>query len=342
MGFIRFLKNTLLFVVLLVLFVAIAVVFGISDTASAPFIGIRVDSSTDEAFIDTSDVPTIPDTHGEDTYDTQASPEDPQLELDDYVTIVMNLSDIYSGDLILINSENRYDIPDEIDLVDIKELKTSSYRVADNVSYVSGTIIDALNRMMDDFCEETGCDTVTVISAFRSYKKQQEILNEYISIFGASEARKWAAEPGFSEHHTGMAVDFGIISSGSLRSFLGTGIYAWFFDNCNRYGFIHRYPENKTNITQTTYEPWHFRYVGVPHAYFIRHNRLCLEEYIEFIRDFTSDEPYIDTYNGEEYEVYFTMDSEIHIPFDCEFDISGNNIDGFIVTIKHEDLSDFG
>jgi D-alanyl-D-alanine carboxypeptidase len=61
---------------------------------------------------------------------------------------------------------------------------------------------------------------------------------------------------------------------------------------------------------------------------------LCLEEYIEFIADFTRSDPLGVMFRDSFYEVYFTRDMEVFIPFDCEFDISGNNADGFIVTIK--------
>jgi D-alanyl-D-alanine carboxypeptidase len=188
--------------------------------------------------------------------------------------------------------------------------------------------------MMDAFYSETECNTITITSAFREYIRQQEILDEYTAILGRTEAKKRVALPGHSEHNAGLAVDFGVYNDGELGTFLHTGINGWFFLNSYKYGFIPRYPENKTAITKTAYEPWHFRYVGVPHAYFIRQSGMCLEEYIEFIMGFTYDNPYKALFDGEEYEVYFTRDSEIPIPYDKGADISGNNIDGFIVTIK--------
>ena len=246
----------------------------------------------------------------------------------------MDISDIHRGNLILINTKNIYDIPEDHGFVDIAEFKTSSYRLADGVFLLSNSVIEPLNDMMDAFYAETGNNSITVISAFRDYQRQQEILDEYIAIVGRKEASKWAATPGYSEHHAGLAVDLGIYSDGVTRTFLRTSVTEWFFQNSAQFGFIPRYSDSKTSITKTAFEPWHFRYVGVPHASFIRQMDFCFEEYIDFISGFTCDEPYTAVYNNAEYEIYFTKDLEIHIPYGCEFDISGNNIDGFIVTIK--------
>jgi len=328
------------FTLILMLFVVFAMLIKISETSSTPFIGSGGDLSDGAlpGLSGLSVVPLTPDSSGTAAQSDEVggeTEETPLFEDDNFITVQMDSSDVHRGNLILINGDTRYEIPDESDIVDISGQKTKSYRVADSALLLSGSIIDPLNEMMDAFFDETGCDTVTVISAFRDYQRQQEILDDLTATVGRTEARKRAAVPGHSEHHAGLAVDFGVFSDGNISTFFGTGTTAWFVVNAYKYGFIPRYPENKTEITKTAYEPWHFRYVGSPHAYFIRQHGFCFEEYMDFVMGFTSDKPFNGaSYDGTKYEIYFTPNSEIVIPSDREADISGNNKNGFIVTIK--------
>ena len=87
------------------------------------------------------------------------------------------------------------------------------------------------------------------------------------------------ARPKTSEHHTGLAIDF----NGVKDDFYKTKEYTWLIKNAADYGFILRYPKNKTDVTNVVYEPWHFRYVGKEHAKKIVESGLCYEEYIEKI-----------------------------------------------------------
>jgi D-alanyl-D-alanine carboxypeptidase len=321
-------KISILFALVLVIVVVFTLFFELLDTASAPFY------SAGEAIPESGEIPTVLE-----AVDIPTEPDPPEMPddpppIDDFITIQMRPSDISRGNLLLINHEHRYDVPDINDFIPIADARTASYRVTDRNIILPASVIGPLNDMMDAFHDETGRDTVTIISAFRDYERQQDVLNEYISLVGHNEALRWAARPGHSEHHAGLAFDFGIISSGTVRTFLGTGVNAWFRNNSYKYGFILRFPAEKSDITKTAYEPWHFRYVGDPHAYLMYKYDLCLEEYIEWLVDFTPEEPYTTIFDGSAYEIFFTRDTDIRIPFDCEFDISGNNIDGFIVTLK--------
>ena len=85
------------------------------------------------------------------------------------------------------------------------------------------------------------------------------------------------ADPGTSEHHTGLAFDLAITGE---ASFGATKQSVWLAQHCWEYGFIIRYPSDKTAITRISYEPWHVRYVGTEHALIMRDENLCLEEYI--------------------------------------------------------------
>ena len=124
-----------------------------------------------------------------------------------------------------------------------------------------------------------------VASGFRTAEKQQSLLDEKIAAFEAQgdspaqareNAEDWVALPGTSEHQTGLAVD---INADGINS-AGREVYRWLDQNAYRYGFILRYPSDKTGITGISNEPWHYRYVGVTAAAEIRRQNLCLEEYL--------------------------------------------------------------
>jgi len=331
------------FVLLLTLLVGFVLFNNITDRSFAPFFVFDGGDFTDSGLSSLSVIPHAPDSPLapaspdivespviiESPKDEPAPPETEQKQ-----TFQMVKPDIHKGSLILINHEYGYEIPEENDLIDIAEYKTGSYRVSGKALLLSSSVIGPLNDMMDAFYDATGRKNVTVTSAFRDYDRQQEILDELIATVGRNEARTRAARPGHSEHHAGLAVDFSVYSDGSLKTFTGTGDTGWFSVNSHKFGFISRYPEDKTHITKTAYEPWHFRYVGSPHAYFIRQSGLCFEEYIELLMGCTQDKPYRAWFEDEEYGIFFTQDTKISVPADCEADISGNNISGFIVTIK--------
>ena len=90
-------------------------------------------------------------------------------------------------------------------------------------------------------------------------------------------AKDWVALPGTSEHQLGLAVDI----NADVTLSTSEEVYDWFAKHAHEYGFILRYPEGKEDITGISYEPWHFRYVGLEAAQEIYAQGLCLEEYIQ-------------------------------------------------------------
>jgi len=116
---------------------------------------------------------------------------------------------------------------------------------------------------------------------FRSYKLQKSIYSWNLKTFGYYEVTRYHALPGTSEHQTGLAVDLCCEATNYENNFdiIQTPEYAWLLNNAHRYGWILRYPKHKTDITGYNFEPWHFRYVGVELATYLKYNDLVLEEY---------------------------------------------------------------
>jgi len=124
--------------------------------------------------------------------------------------------------------------------------------------------------------------TLIINSAYRPYTDQQRVYNARFQkhLAGGSseeEARQltesYVAVPGYSEHQLGLAMDIVAVQDSALAE-------GWLAAHASEYGFILRYPEDKTELTHTAYEPWHYRYVGVAAAREITARGLCLEEYL--------------------------------------------------------------
>lgn len=149
-------------------------------------------------------------------------------------------------------------------------------------------IYENLTRLIDEAYEE---DIVLwVASGYRSYEEQAELLERAVTANVAEgmeekdakrRAKRTIAEPGHSEHHLGMAVDFNTVS----ESFAHTKEYEWLQKHAEEYGFVQRYSKEKTEITGIDEEVWHYRYVGVDHARQMNSLDLCLEEYIDYLKE---------------------------------------------------------
>lgn len=114
---------------------------------------------------------------------------------------------------------------------------------------------------------------LVIFSAYRSYSYQNDL---YIK----SNNKNYIAKPGHSEHHTGEAIDIATLSTGLTIHFENTKEFLFLKNNAHRFGFILRYPKDKTDITGYSYESWHYRYVGIDIATYIYEHNLTLEEYI--------------------------------------------------------------
>lgn len=120
------------------------------------------------------------------------------------------------------------------------------------------------------------------VSGFRSYDTQKWLFDYYVRTQGEEVARKYSAEPGQSEHQTGLAMDVSG-STGECAAddcFAGTPEARWVADHAAEYGFIIRYPKGKEAITGYNYEPWHLRYVGTAMSKQIAAKGLTLEEHL--------------------------------------------------------------
>lgn len=156
---------------------------------------------------------------------------------------------------------------------------------------VDKRIFDDLEMMLEAARKE-GLSPI-ICSSYRTLEKQKSLyeneIGEYVNDGlsnkeAAIEAAKWVAVPGTSEHQTGLAVDIVAESYQLLdKDQENTSEQKWLMQNSYKYGFILRYPEDKSDFTGISYEPWHYRYVGKEAAKEIYEKGICLEEYLEKI-----------------------------------------------------------
>lgn len=256
-----------------------------------------------------------------------------------YENVSVSNEDVHAGDLILVNTDTAYVEENPTEIVSIYDHKTDNYHVSGTETSLRQPALDALNQMLDAFYVATGHQDMIVISGYRTTQQQQELYDADLAEIGEQTSTR-VALPGHSEHESGYALDFSLYTDGVQYDYDGTGEYAWINENCAHYGYVLRYAEDKQETTGIQAEPWHYRYVGQPHATYMMENNVCLEEYLTLLKNYTADEPLsITNWDGEIYQVYYvaadtsTDSTYVMVPPDAKYTISGNNSDGFIVTV---------
>ncbi len=222
------------------------------------------------------------------TYKTQLTPEE-------RVAIAAN-DEAY---LILVNKQNKIGadyVP--LDLVTLDTAMTNGGKEID----LNGTAAAALCAMLREM-KADGIDNVCVTSGYRSYTYQNWLFEYYITNETAAhpgwtreQAQElvltYSAQPGTSEHHTGLCVDLWVDGMKELENygsegdftndvgFAETEAYRWLQKNAARFGFILRYPYGREDVTGYAYESWHWRFVGRDAACDIAEYSITLEEYL--------------------------------------------------------------
>ncbi len=256
-----------------------------------------------------------------------------------YENVSVSNEDVHAGDLILVNTDTAYVEENPTEIVSIYDHKTDNYHVSGTETSLRQPALDALNQMLDAFYVATGHQDMIVISGYRTTAaagavrcrpgRDRRADLDPCGTARTQRTRKRLCPGLFPVHRQGVQYDYD-----------GTGEYAWINENCAHYGYVLRYAEDKQETTGIQAEPWHYRYVGQPHATYMMENNVCLEEYLTLLKNYTADEPLsITNWDGEIYQVYYvatdtsTDSTYVMVPPDAKYTISGNNSDGFIVTV---------
>ena len=234
--------------------------------------------------------------------------------------------DIGKGELVLINPD--YKLKSKIN-------NLVSFGKKYNDIKLNNIANCALHSILNNINAES---KIVPVSGYRTLEEQKYIYDTSLKENGREYTQKYVALPNASEHQTGLAIDLAL-NEGHIDficpRFPYYGICQSFRNIAPKYGFIERYKDEKKAITKIAKEEWHFRYVGYPHSKIITEKDICLEEYIDFLKDFLyPNNPLM----YEEYKIFFIpyKGQSISLELMEDYTVSGNNVDGFILTIKGE------
>ena len=230
---------------------------------------------------------------------------------------------IHKGDLLLVNK----DYPVKKD-----SIRSDIINVFQNTELVRGYVIfdrnlrlskDIVKKFLKivDAAEKEGVQHFLMSSGYRDFKEQRKLYEEMGS--------DYALPAGYSEHNLGLSLDVGSTQMKMEKAPEGK----WIEENVWKYGFVLRYPKNKSNITGIQYEPWHIRYVGLPHSAVMHKKNFTLEEYLDFLKEKKEISTYVE---GKKYTISYYKISDninVNVPVNKHYEISGDNIGGVIVTV---------
>ncbi|WP_339312067.1 M15 family metallopeptidase [Paenibacillus sp. FSL k6-2145] len=241
------------------------------------------------------------------------------------VSVTGNIQDqVHKGNLLLVDKQypvHPEGVKSDIVYVAHEDDLLRGYGILDQKIMLSRQVAQEFQRMVEAAGEE-GVRYFLVSSGYRDFTKQDELYRE--------KGSDYALPAGHSEHNLGLSLDIG----SSLGAMNEAPEGAWLEKNAWKYGFILRYPKDKVRITGIQYEPWHFRYVGLPHSAVMYKNNLVLEEYLDMLKE---KENITVEVEGKEYHIRYyraARDTTVYIPEQGQTEISGDNKDGVIVTVK--------
>ena len=242
----------------------------------------------------------------------------------DYERSLQPANGVYSGSLVLVNEANPSKLSrQELDLQQVwyaSDRPDSLILSYPGYTFLNRTALTQFNRMM---------------SAYYSVTNNAEIMFNY----GYLETGKEKSNP---ESATGLDVQLHLkLKNGSYAFISNTAPYSWIYEHLTSYGYVIRYPAEQAAVTGVKSGGYTaIRYVGLPHAVYMTQNDLCLEEYLDLLkRQYTFGQGMLEFNAGEQlYRVYYvqasgTGDTEVPVPKNLPYEISGNNSDGFIVTV---------
>lgn len=205
--------------------------------------------------------------------------------------------------------------------VNLAEKHNEYYTVEGDNVMLNAEAAEAFNQLMADYNKATELADFVVYGTTGTYTATDSVCPRY-----------------FAERSNGCTVDLALLGIGSYINFDGLDAEGWIIENCAKYGFIVRYPEGKSEITGESYCPWHLRYVGRLHADIMTEKNLCLEEYIDFLKDYGVDAPYTHTVDGTAYIIYSVESTgettPVRIPISGIYDWSGDNRETYIISYK--------
>ena len=325
--------RTALVLVMTAVIIAFVVIFIMSVTGTGLFADKK---GGDKPKIDppavTTDGSTTTDGKGDDTPDTSESDDTLKMTF-----INKDREGLKLGLLQLINEEHLYGFKEDDLLASLYENRpsTKSYQISKSTHMLKYDAVVALNEMMDDFYIVTKYKYLNINKAYYDFDSQKNLFDK-----GQTDT-----PAGASDWHSGATFRFNGYNSetGKTVNITTASEPKWIKEHAHEYGFIFRAPSDKKNIVGYA-EPWQLRYVGMPHAEYMYQNELCLEEYLSKLaadHNGVTNSYTLESKDGNTYQVYYVEAPEegtlrLPVPENRPYTVSGDNMNGFIVTVTLE------
>ena len=276
-----------------------------------------------------------------------------------FIQIPTDAEDVKVGNLVLVSETFNYDYKVNtseslvnvydlwikksdgtiIVLPDKESIHTYSLGGLANKIQLNSKAFEAFNKMLYDYCESIADESLIT----DNNKSNVTLAWGYSDEVTLRDDVKGDNSKTFYDNSTGNTLTIQRTSDSSkITESILKSDYKWIYENMYKYGFILRYPndkEQKTGFNGKTRV--HLRYVGYEHAYYMQKNNLCLEEYLELIRtEYKYDSKHLmfDADNGSSYEIYYVASTgnptNVSVPKDGSYYMSGDNMNGFIITVK--------
>ena len=257
------------------------------------------------------------------TSDTAAQ----QTPSDGSQSIALAADDVHKGSLILVDATHA--LASQVESTPFLNIKYDHFRLPSKNLTIANETVDSVVTMFNDFFKESALGNVMI----------------YATMNVPTAAQYSVVIP---ERATGLSLDLAVWdeSKSSHAPFQGDGNYAWLAEHAADYGYVQRFPAGKEDKTSQAELKWHYRYVGVPHAAYMKQEGLCLEEYLEKIKSYPANGEHLKiSAGGVDYEVFYAAangaSTEVSIPAGCAYTVSGDNLGGFIIA-THAGASDAG
>lgn len=178
------------------------------------------------------------------------------------------------------NQNTQYVLVNKYNYLDENYVPENLEKISNQYALNNMQLVSYAKEAFEEMAKDAKKDNMSIIamSTYRSYEYQVNLYNNYAKADGKEKADTYSGRPGYSEHQTGLAVD---VYNGkeSYTNFEVTEEFKWMQENAYKYGFILRFPKDKTKETGYEYESWHYRYVGREIAEYINKNKISYEEY---------------------------------------------------------------
>ena len=233
-------------------------------------------------------------------------------------TQTVTAQDTVKGDLVVVNKTFQYSFPEDksyLSKVYSVAAAHANYYKQGDVEYLETETLNAIDRMLVAMATETGYTKATIATGYRSFEAQESI--------GSS------TKGGYSDHHTGRLCTLNVSNDDAK---------AWLNANAHKYGFVVRYPDEKSEVTGVSNYSNAYRYVGVAHATYMVNNNLCLEEYVDYLAANVTDKKPLSVTgaDGNAYDVYYytvSSSASVKVPTNYVYTVSGTNKGGVVVTV---------